>query len=54
MCSHCLKFQRSLFLAFQEKEKEKKKRAEAEKSKRKPVVDINAGLWQARVFARIL
>ena len=30
---------------FQEKEKERKKRMEAEKSKRKPVVDMNAGLY---------
>ena len=33
------------FLSLQEKEKERKKRMEAEKSKRKPVVDINAGLY---------
>lgn len=30
---------------MQEKEKERKKRMEAEKSKRKPVVDMNAGLY---------
>lgn len=30
---------------LQEKEKERKKRMEAEKSKRKPVVDMNAGLY---------
>ena len=33
------------FFRFQEKEKERKKRMEAEKSKRKPVVDMNAGLY---------
>ena len=33
------------FILLQDKEKERKKRMEAEKSKRKPVVDINAGLF---------
>ena len=33
------------FFQLQEKEKERKKRMEAEKSKRKPVVDMNAGLY---------
>jgi len=35
----------SRFFQLQEKEKERKKRMEAEKSKRKPVVDMNAGLY---------
>ena len=34
-----------IFFQLQEKEKERKKRMEAEKSKRKPVVDMNAGLY---------
>lgn len=32
---------------FQDKEKERKKRMEAEKSKRKPMVDMNAGMYAA-------
>ena len=44
----------SRFFQLQEKEKERKKRMEAEKSKRKPVVDMNAGLYSKcdRVFPK--